>query len=195
VELLTGRREGEAPAEPVQTVVLFAGSGSAGASPASPSRLERTGMKRKTFRLGSVLRVYELRKQRAEMDLRQASRLLHDIETEITALGVQIATVAALVHDGKVDLSAAGWLACYRKTEQLDRQRDDAHARRDRQVETVKKLEEQRKKWAVAEETLLSLRHNIETENRVEAAKAQQLQLDETVLRRWQEVDSIDVHD
>ena len=152
-------------------------------------------MKRKTFRLGSVLRVYELRKQRAEMELRQASRLLHDIETEITALGVEIATVAALVHDAKVVLSAAGWLACYRKTEHLGRLRDDARLRRDRQIEAVKKLEEERKKWAVAEETLLSLRHNIEAENRVEAAKAQQLQLDETVLRRWQEVDSSDIHD
>ncbi len=150
-------------------------------------------MKRKTFRLGSVLRVYELRKQRAEMDLRQASRILHAIEAEITVLGAEIATVAALVHNTKVDLSAAGWLACYRKTEQLDRQRDDARARRDRQMQAVKKLEEERKKWAVAEETLLSLRHTIETENRVEAAKAQQLQLDETVLRRWQEVDSSDI--
>jgi hypothetical protein len=152
-------------------------------------------MKRKTFRLGSVLRVYELRKQRAEMELRQASRLLHGIETEITALGSEIATVAALVHDARVDLSAAGWLACYRKTEQLSRQRDDAQLRRDRQVEAVKKLEVERKKWAVAEETLLSLRHNIDAENRAEAAKAQQLQLDETVLRRWQELESSEVKD
>ena len=145
-------------------------------------------MKRQTFRLAGVLRVYELRKQRAEMDLSQASRLLQEIETEIAARGEEIAAVAALIQRGIVDLNAGGWLACYRKTEQLDRQRTDAQQRRERQVEAVKKLEEQRKKWAVSEETLLSLRHNIEAENRVEAAKAQQLQLDETVLRRWLEV-------
>jgi multidrug resistance efflux pump len=152
-------------------------------------------MKRKTFRLGSVLRVYELRKQRAEMELRHASRLLHEIETEIVTLGEEIAAVAGLIHRPTVELSAAGWLACYRKTEHLDRQRTDAERRRDQQVEAVKKLEKQRKKWAVHEETLLSLRHDIEADNRVEAAKDQQLQLDETVLRRWIDVDSNDVHD
>ena len=151
-------------------------------------------MKRKTFRLGSVLRVYELRKQRAEMDLRQASRRLQEIELEIAGLGDKIATVAALIHRPTVELTAAGWLACYRKTEQLDRQRTEAEQRRDRQLDTVKKLEEQRKKWAVQEETLLSLRHAIEADNRVEAAKAQQLQLDETVLRRWLDVDANDAH-
>jgi hypothetical protein len=123
------------------------------------------------------------------MDLRQASQRLHVIETEITALGKEIAAVAGLVQNANVDLSAAAWLACYRKTEQLDRQRADVRQRRDRQMEAVKKLEEERKKWAVAEETLLSLRHTIDAANRVEAAKAQQLQLDETVLRRWLELD------
>jgi hypothetical protein len=146
-------------------------------------------MKRQTFRLGSVLRVYELRKQRAEMDLRQASQRLQKIEAEIAGLNEEIVSVAELVRSENADLSAAGWIACYRKTEQLDQRRAAAQKQRDQQVEAVKKLEEQRKKWSVAEETLLSLRHTIEADNRVEAAKAQQLQLDETVLRRWIELD------
>jgi multidrug resistance efflux pump len=152
-------------------------------------------MKRKTFRLGSVLRVYELRKQRAEMELRLASRRLHEMESEIAALGAEIANVAALIHRPTAELSAAGWLACYRKTEHLDRERTHAEQRRDQQIVAVKKLEDERKKWAVQEETLLSLRHAIEAENRAEAAKAQQLQLDETVLRRWLDVDPNEVHD
>ena len=45
-------------------------------------------------------------------------------------------------------------------------------------------MEAERKKWAIAEETLLSLRHQVDASNRAEAAKAQQLLLDETVLRR-----------
>ena len=152
-------------------------------------------MKRQTFRLEGVLRVYELRKQRAEMELHQASRRLQEIDAEIAALNQEIAAVAALIQRGVVDLNAGGWLACYRKTEQLDRQRADATERRAQQLDAVKKLEEQRKKWAVAEETLLSLRHNIDAANRVAAAKAQQLQLDETVLRRWLDVDPSDVHE
>lgn len=150
-------------------------------------------MKRKTFRLGSVLRVYELRKQRAEMDLRQASQKLQKIETELAGLSKEIAAVAGLVRSADAHLSAAGWIACYRKIEQLDGQRAEAQKRRVQQVEAVKKLEEQHKKWAVAEETLLSLRQGIEAENRAEAAKALQLQLDETVLRHWLELGARDV--
>jgi len=141
-------------------------------------------MKRQTFRLESVLRVYELRKQRAEMDLRIGSRKLNEIDAEIEHLGAEIARVADLVHTGADRLSVAGWIACYRKTELLDRQRLEAAQRRVRQVEVIAKLEEERKKWTVAEETLLSLRHAVETGNRAEAAKAEQLLLDETVLRR-----------
>ena len=151
-------------------------------------------MKRQTFRLGSVLRVYELRTQQAEMELRQASQRLHNIEMEIHRLGEEIVKVAELVHAANANLGAAAWIACYRKTEQLDRQRADAQRRRDLEAEVVKQLKERHKKWAVAEETLLSLRHAVEANNRVEAAKAQQMQLDETVLRRWLDVDPSDAH-
>lgn len=146
-------------------------------------------MKRQTFRLGSVLRVYELRKQQAEMELHRASRLLQEIDAEIAAFGAEMAAVAALIRDPKVNLSAAGWVACYRKTEQLDRRRVEAVQKRERQLDVVKKCEEQRKQWAVAEESLLSLRQAINDENRLEAAKSEQLQLDESVLRRWQDKD------
>lgn len=141
-------------------------------------------MKRQTFHLGSVLKVYELRKQRAEMELHQANRRLHEIDAQIAALGQEIAALAAMIQDGKADLSPAGWLACYRKTDQLDRRRTEVRQERERQLGAIKKCEEERKKWAIAEESLLSLKNDVDAANRAEAAKTQQIDLDEAVLRR-----------
>ena len=64
-----------------------------------------------------------------------------------------------------------------------------ARARAQAQAVVVAQLEEQRKRWTVAEETLLALRRTIDDSNQTESAKAQQVLLDETVLRRWLDLD------
>jgi hypothetical protein len=60
-----------------------------------------------------------------------------------------------------------------------------ARIRRDRQAEVVAGCDERRKRWAIAEETLQSLRHKVDVANQAEESKARQLQLQEAVLRRW----------
>jgi hypothetical protein len=49
----------------------------------------------------------------------------------------------------------------------------------------VAQLQEQRRRWAQAEETLLALRRTLDENNEAQAARARQVILDETVLRRW----------
>jgi flagellar export protein FliJ len=143
-------------------------------------------MKRQRFRLGSVLKHYELQKQRAEFDLQHASRLLRELDDEIVRLNDEIASLAAVLSGNlHANLSVAAWMACQRNAEHLIKMVTVTRSKRDRQVEVVAKCAEQRKRWAVAEETLLSLRRSVDTANRAAAAKDQQLQLDEAVLRRW----------
>ena len=142
-------------------------------------------MKRQTFRLGAVLRYYELQKHRAEYELHQAARVLQEIDAEITRLNDEIVQVAAVVASNMEGLSAAGWIACYRKSEHLGRRLTVERKRRTEKAKIVAVLEEKRKRWAVAEETLLSLKRDAATFNHAEAEKALQLQLDETVLRQW----------
>jgi len=140
-------------------------------------------MKRQKFRLKSVLRHYELQKRKAEQDLHQASMALREIDDEITGLNGEIVTLAGLVC-GKT-LSTAGWLACSRRSEHLGRRIDDARVRRERQATVVARCAEARKRWAIAEETLESLKHRIETANDAEETKSLQVQLQESILRRW----------
>jgi hypothetical protein len=143
-------------------------------------------MKRQTFRLASVLRYYVLQKQKTEFELQKASRILQDIEVEIACLEEDIAAVAELVRGESAGrLTISGWIACYRKAESLDRLRTAARQRQARQREILTSFEEQRKRWSIAEETLLELRRQLDRGNQAEAAKAQQVLLDETVLRRW----------
>jgi flagellar export protein FliJ len=147
-------------------------------------------MKKETFRLSNVLRYYELQKQRAEIELQQATRVLRDIEAEIASRVAEIAAVSSLLHGAAAGrLTTNGWLACYRNAEHLDRLLSAARAQRQRQAELTAKLEEQRKHWAVAEETLLSLRKAVDEHNKAEAAKDEQVVLDESVLRRWLDID------
>jgi len=147
-------------------------------------------MKRQQFRLGSVLRYYALQKQRSEYEVRRASQVLQEAEAEIDALNVDIMTVASLLQgDAAAGLTISGWIACYRKAERLDKLLTAARERCQKQAALVAQLEGQRKRWAQAEETLLSLRRALEESNKTEAAKAQQLVLDDAVLRRWLDQD------
>src|SRR5437016_2397525 len=142
-------------------------------------------MKKQRFRLGSVLKHYELQKQRADFDLQRALRTLGEIDEEIANLNAEVAALAGFVRrnaDGS--LSAAGWMACCRKSEYLGRQLETGRWRRARQAEAVAKCNETRKRWAIAEETLLLLRRGVETANQSAEAHATQLQLQEMILRR-----------
>jgi flagellar export protein FliJ len=153
-------------------------------------------MRRRTFRLASVLRLYELRKQRAEMELAQASRALHELEREFEALVAEITAVATMLHGSAAKhLSTTSWIAAYGKTLHLDRLRQNVCVQLARQTDVVAKLQEEKKKWAVREETLISLRHRYDAADRAEAEKAEQLQVDETVLRRWGGSESQDVQE
>jgi hypothetical protein len=143
-------------------------------------------MKRTKFELGSVLKHYELQKQRTEFELQQASHALREIDDEITRLHDEIAALAkAMNADGATAWSAAGWIAGYRKSEHLGQQLADANVQRQRQADVVAQCSEKRKRWAIAEETLLSLRHKVEQANQTAEAKADQLLLQEAILRRW----------
>ncbi len=145
-------------------------------------------MKRQPFRLGSVLRYYGLQKQRSEIELHRASMLLREVEAEIAALTAEIAAVANLLQgDSTAKLTTSGWLACYQRAKSLDANRLAAQVRRQKQAEAVIQLAKQRKRWAQAEETVLSLRRSVDENNKMEAAKAQQVLSDETALRRWPE--------
>jgi flagellar export protein FliJ len=143
-------------------------------------------MKRKQFRLGSVLRHYEVRKQNAEYDLQQASNVLRAIDAEIARLDDDLAAASRMIEgNAKAPLSMAGWMAVYRQAEHLSKLLIAARARRLQQQAEVTRRQAELKKWAVAEEALVSLRHEVLQHNRTEAAKAQQLAVDEAVLRRW----------
>jgi hypothetical protein len=148
-------------------------------------------MKRQPFRLGSVLRYYVLQKQRTEFELQKASRALQETDAAIVMLGNEIAAVATLLHGAAgATLTTTGWIACYRNAENLDKRLTAKRAERQLQAEGVSKLEALRKRWAVAEETLLALRRAIDEKNQTESAKAHQVLLDETVLRRWLDQDA-----
>ncbi|HZZ80678.1 MAG TPA: hypothetical protein VFE62_19400, partial [Gemmataceae bacterium] len=70
-------------------------------------------------------------------------------------------------------------------SEHLGRCIDDARLRRQRQAEVVKRCIEQRNRWAIREESLLSLKNRIETANEAEETKTLQVQLQEVILRGW----------
>src|SRR5438105_2056881 len=111
-------------------------------------------MKRQRFRLAQVLRYNALQKQRTEMELHQTHRALQEAETAIARLTQEIAAVATQLHGAQgARLTVAGWLACYRKAELLDKDLAAARLHRDRQLTRLGQLQEQRKRWAIAEET------------------------------------------
>jgi flagellar biosynthesis chaperone FliJ len=141
-------------------------------------------MKRQVFRLGSVLRYYELQKQRSEMELERALRVLHELDNNIVRLTNEIAVLAELVGDEKAGLTTTGWVACYRNAEHLGRRLVAVRQQRQKQAEVVDKVREQRKRWAVAEESLLHMRHEVQESNKVEIAKAEQILADEIELRK-----------
>ncbi len=143
-------------------------------------------VKRRQFRLATVLHFYEVQKQRAEFELLKASRVLRDTDAEIKQLEEEIVAVSVAVQDEQtLSLSTTGWLACYRKADFLGKRLTITRHRRLREAEFVAKLEQVRRRWAVAEETLRFLQHDVVTFNHTQADKAQQETLDETVLRQW----------
>jgi len=143
-------------------------------------------MKRQQFRLATVLRHYELQKQQAEYDVQQARRILTEIDAEIARLEGEISRAAQWANESQsAVLSMSGWIACYRRADHLSKLALAARDRRLSQLGAIAKLEAKRTRWAVAEESLLSMRRSIADSNRAEEAKAQQLVVDETVLRRW----------
>ena len=144
-------------------------------------------MKRQHFRLESVLRFYEVRKKRAELDLRDASQKLRRLDAALLQLDNEIVATVAVLQTSAATLTLAGWLACYRKTDQLQKKRGQTQIARDRQAEVVKEFERTRTKWSIKEETLCALKRGTESFNRDQTAKAQQELLDETVLRQWLE--------
>jgi hypothetical protein len=140
-------------------------------------------MKRQKFRLHAVLKHYERQKKRAEQDLSLATRALHDIEEEIVRFESEVTALAGMLEANT--LSAAGWMACGRRSEHLGRCIDNARVRREHQANVVKQCAEKRKSWAIREESLLSLKHRIETANDAEETKTLQVQLQESMLRSW----------
>jgi hypothetical protein len=146
-------------------------------------------MKRQRFRLASVLRYYELRKERAEYEMQLASRVLQDIDAEIARLDAEVVETATLLERHADVLTTAGLLACYRKAEYLSNRLTLGRNRRTEQANVVNRLAQERKRWAIAVETLTALRANVAQFNRLEAARVQQLQLDESVLRKSQAVE------
>src|SRR5690242_16177733 len=93
-------------------------------------------MKRQIFRLGSVLKHYEIQKQRAEQELHHASRILRETDDEIATLHKEIEELAQFL--GSVvgtSLTAAGWIASCRRSEHLGQMLAAARIRRDRQAE------------------------------------------------------------
>ena len=142
-------------------------------------------MKRKQFRLGAVLKHYEVQKQRADFDLQREAARLREIDSEIENLNAEIVALADAVGGRALNaLSAAAWMACCRHSEHLGRRLENARVRRIHQMDAVARCNEVRKRWAIAEETLVMLRRKIDTANRQEEAHVYQVQLQEMLLRR-----------
>ena len=142
-------------------------------------------MKRKQFRLGTVLKHYEVQKQRADFELQREAAKLRAIDEEIDGLNAEIVVLAnAVSGQALTSLSAASWMACCRHSECLGQRLESARVRRIHQMNAVARCNEIRKRWAIAEETLGMLRRNIEKANRQEEAHAYQVQLQEILLRR-----------
>ena len=153
-------------------------------------------MKRKQFRLASVLRYYELRKQQTEFELQRASRILYETDLEIIRLGDEITALAALIQNGTAaTFTTDVWIACYRKSDQAGTSLAAAARRRIDEAAIVAQLEATRNKWSVAEESLRNLKHEAVSFNHAEADKSQQAMLDETVLRKWMISDSETIFD
>ena len=144
-------------------------------------------MKRQHFRLDSVLRFYEVRKKSAELNLRDASQKLRAMDASLLQVAKEIEATVAVLQTNVDALTFSGWLACYRKTDQLEKQRTLLQTERERQAEMVKECERTRTKWSIKEETLCALKRGTDTFNRDQMAKVQQELLDETVLRQWLE--------
>lgn len=141
-------------------------------------------MKRRKFRLESVLRFYELSKQRVEFELQKAYRTLHETDAEIAQLDAEFADVATLL---KKELTTAAWIACYRKSDVLGRRLNQTRERRMREAEAAAKLDDIRRRLSIAHETLRFLEHDVNAYNQTQMDKAQQEVLDETVLKKWLE--------
>jgi hypothetical protein len=159
-------------------------------------------MKRQRFRLGNVLRYYEVQKQRAEFELQKESKILRDTDAEIERLQAEIAAISSMLHDvawsettpqpwasPQQGLTSAGWMASYRHAEILGIRLTAAHTRRIREAENVARCIAVLTRWSVAEETLCSLRAQVDSFNREQLDKAHQELLDDSVLRQWVEKD------
>lgn len=140
-------------------------------------------MKQRRFRLASVLKHYEVQKQRAEFDLQNALRGLVEIDAEIAGSHRELAELAKVV-DGNTAMGIAGWMSSWRKTGHLGQRLENAQARRIRQLKVVEACHETRKRWAIAEESLILLRRKIATANQQAEAHAFSVELQETILRR-----------
>lgn len=141
-------------------------------------------MKRRQFRLGSVLRYYELRKEQAELDLQAAAKVLFQTDAEIRSVEEEITRTSAMLQDA-ADRSMDIWIACYRNVKQLGQQLTVLRARREKEAEVLETLRQTRKKWATAEEILRTFQRSIDGFNHKQYQKANQEVVDEAVLRKW----------
>lgn len=150
-------------------------------------------MKPPRFRLESVLRHYQVQKQRMEIELHQGVQSLRELEDERLRLNAELTAIAGLLQSG--EMSGTRLVACCRASESLAIRLAEVTQRRDRQVEEVRRLQALRNHWAIREESLASLREALDRALRIEEMKNEQLRVDEAVLRRRLDVDPNDTRE
>ena len=143
-------------------------------------------MKRRRFTLNQVLKHYEMQKRMAEQALQQAAAQLRQADAEIEEIARGLNRLRDLFDpDALNSLSSGGWAACWRQSNHLTSRLAAAQERRRKHAQAVAAAAAVRRRWAIAEETLVSLRENVDQANRNQEAKAQHLELQEAILRNW----------
>jgi flagellar export protein FliJ len=138
------------------------------------------------FSLERVLKHKERRERLAEMRQQRALVELRAREAAAATLRNRLESIRAeLPSAGALDLAA--WLANFRHAERLTRELDQADIEVIRAARSVQEASAQRRQQALEAEALRQLRQRRQEEHVAEAARAEQLFLDEQGLRRWQQ--------
>lgn len=144
-------------------------------------------MKRFEFRLDRVLHYKERREQQAELEEQRLAAALNVQDGEISALERRLKQLAEdWSNQSARALDLTAWLNNARGAERLQRELITAQARRLQTLQALQAAAVRRRQAALEAEALRQLRRRRKDQHEAAAAKAEQVQLDEISLRRWQ---------
>lgn len=144
-------------------------------------------MTRFVFPLEAVLRLKQRRELLAEIKLKQSAAVLRVAQGEVETLVEQLNQVCENLRGkvGKVQ-DAAAWLQIYQRSAALEQGLKTAQQRTAAAAHVHVRAAEARRQAAVEVQVLQTLRERQWQEFRTARQRAEQRQLDDAVLRRWQ---------